>query len=33
VEVGLDLINQMTGVACLIISDENVIYSSNAIRA
>ena len=25
VEVGLDLINQMTGVACLIISDENVI--------
>ncbi len=33
VEIGLDLINQMTGVACLIISDENVIYSSNAIRA
>jgi FAD:protein FMN transferase len=33
VEVGLDLINQLTGVACLMISDENVIYSSNAIRA
>jgi thiamine biosynthesis lipoprotein len=33
VEVGLDLINQMTGIACLIISDENVIYSSNTIRA
>ena len=32
VEVGLDLINQMTGVACLIISDENVIYSSKGIR-
>jgi thiamine biosynthesis lipoprotein len=33
VEVGLDLINQMAALACIIISDENVIYSSNAIRA
>lgn len=33
VEVGLDLINQLTGVACLMISDENVIYSSDSIRA
>jgi thiamine biosynthesis lipoprotein len=32
VEVGLDLINQMTGLACLIISDDNVIYSSKGIR-
>ena len=32
VEVGLDLINQMTGLACLIISDGNVIYSSKGIR-
>lgn len=33
VEVGLDLINQLAGVACLMISDENVIYSSDSIRA
>jgi thiamine biosynthesis lipoprotein len=33
VEVGLDLINQIAGVACLIISDENVMYSSKSIRA
>jgi thiamine biosynthesis lipoprotein len=32
VEVGLDLINQMAGISCLIISDENVIYSSKSIR-
>ncbi|MFM6913984.1 MAG: FAD:protein FMN transferase, partial [Aquirufa sp.] len=32
VEVGLDLINQMTGLACLIISDDNVIYSSKGIH-
>jgi thiamine biosynthesis lipoprotein len=32
VEVGLDLINQIAGVACLLISDENVIYSSKSIR-
>lgn len=32
VEVGLDLINQMTGLACIIISDDNVIYSSKGIR-
>ena len=32
VEVGLDLIDQIAGVACLIISDENVIYSSKSIR-
>jgi thiamine biosynthesis lipoprotein len=33
VEVGLDLINQIAGVACLLISDENVMYSSKSIRA
>lgn len=33
VDVGLDLINQLTGVACLMISDDNVVYSSNGIRA
>lgn len=32
VEVGLNLINQMTGVACLMINDDNVIYSSKGIR-
>ena len=32
VEVGLDLINQMAGISCLIISDDNVIYSSKSIR-
>ena len=32
VEVGLNLIDQIAGVACLIISDENVIYSSKSIR-
>lgn len=32
VEVGLNLIDQIAGVACLIINDENVIYSSKSIR-
>jgi FAD:protein FMN transferase len=32
IKVGLDLINQMKGIACIIIDDNDRLYTSNNIR-